>query len=371
MSATTSFDVPYTDLAAQAGTIKPELLQAVEGVLDSGRFILGPNVTAFEMEFAALCEAPIGLGVANGTDALLLILRALALPPGAEVITAPNSFIASAAAIALTGGKPVLADVGDDLNLDPRAVEAAITPQTRALLPVHLTGRPARMKELQAIADEHDLVIVEDAAQSVGAKLDGAAVGSLGAAACFSLHPLKNLHAYGDAGMITTGDEKLADAVRKARNHGLVDRDTSEEWGWNSRLDEVHAAMLRVQLQHFDAWTQERRRLGARYNDALRDVVQVPDEGPGEHCVYQTYVIQTDRRDELQAYLRANGVEALVHYPKPIHLQPAARRLGYRPDDLPVATRAAGRIMSLPLFPGLGADPQDRVAELLHASFHP
>jgi dTDP-4-amino-4,6-dideoxygalactose transaminase len=369
MSTTTSFDVPYTDLAAQAGTIKPELLRAVEGVLDSGRFILGPNVSAVEEEFAALCEAPIGLGVANGTDALLLILRALDLPAGAEVITAPNSFIASAAAIVLTGSTPILADVGDDLNLDPEAVEAAITPRTRALLPVHLTGRPARMQELQAIADEHDLLLIEDAAQSVGARLRGAAVGSLGVAACFSLHPLKNLHAYGDGGMITTGDEKLAAAVRKSRNHGLVDRDTSERWGYNSRLDEVHAAMLRVQLQHFAAWTQERRRLAARYNEALRSVVQVPDEAPDEYCVYQTYVIQTDRRDELQGFLRANGIEALVHYPRPIHLQPAASELGYGPEDLPNATRAADRIMSLPLYPGLSDESQDRVAELVRAFF--
>lgn len=225
------------------------------------------------------------------------------------------------------------------------------------------------MDELRRLAAEHGLFLIEDAAQAVGAKLDGRPVGSLGAGACFSLHPLKNLHAYGDGGMITTGDETLAEAVRRLGNHGLIDRDTVAEWGYNCRLDELHAAMLRVQLRHLEEWTAERRRLAFRYNDALRGVVTVPDEGPGEYCVYQTYVVQADRRDELQSYLRSNGVEALVHYPTPIHLQPAARDLGYSAADLPVSSRAAGRILSLPLFPGLGDERQDRVIDLVRSFY--
>jgi dTDP-4-amino-4,6-dideoxygalactose transaminase len=365
MTQATSLTVPYADLAGQAGTIKAELLGAVEEVLDSGRFVLGPNVAAFQEEFARLCGSPSALGVGNGTDALHLLFRALPLEPGDEVITAPNSFVASAAAVALAGGRPVLADIGDDLNIDPAAVQAAITARTRAILPVHLTGRPARMDDLRRIADAHGLLLFEDAAQSVAARLGDRVVGSLGDAACFSLHPLKNLHAYGDAGIVTSGDEELLERLGKWRNHGLRDRETTEFFAFNSRLDELHAAMLRVQLRHLDAWTAERRRLAARYNDALRDVATVPDERPGEFHVYQTYVLQTERRDELQAHLQANGVEALIHYKTPIHLQPAARELGYAPEDLPVATRAATRILSLPLFPGLGDERQDRVIELI------
>lgn len=363
--AETTTRVPYTDLSGLAATIKPELLEAFEGVLDSGRYVLGPNVAAFEDELARLCGAATAVGVGNGTDALHLLFRALPLEPGDEVITAPNSFVASAAAVELAGGRAVLADVGDDLNIDPAAVEAAITPRTRALLPVHLTGRPAAMTELRRIASAHGLVLVEDAAQSVGARLDGAAVGSLGDAACFSLHPLKNLHAYGDAGAVTAADEALAGRLRMWRNHGLRDRETVEFFAFNSRLDELHAALLRVQLRHLDEWTAERRRLAHRYNDGLRDVATVPDEAPGEFHVYQTYVLQTDRRDELQAFLQERGVEALVHYRTPIHLQPGAGHLGYAPEDLPVSTRAAQRILSLPLFPGLGDERQDRVIELI------
>lgn len=359
------FEVPYADLAGQAGEIKKALLDAVEGVLDSGRYILGPEVAAFEREFAAQYGAGHAVGVGNGTCALIHTLRALGLPAGSEVITAPNSFVASAAAISLAGLTIRFADIGADLNIDPEAVRASITPKTRALLPVHLTGRPARMRELRAIADEHGLAVIEDAAQAVGARLDGVSVGALGDAACFSLHPLKNLHAYGDAGVVTTSDVALRDALFVSRNHGLADRDTCIAWGWNSRLDELHAAMLRVQLGVIDRWTAERRRLAHRYNDALRGLVVVPDEAPGEWCVFQTYVVQVDDRDALQAFLRARGIEALVHYPRPIHLQPAAAELGYRGADLPNATAASHRILSLPLHPRLPEDRQDHVIDAI------
>jgi dTDP-4-amino-4,6-dideoxygalactose transaminase len=359
--------VPYTALAAQARTIKADLLQAVERVIDSGRYILGPEVAAFEAEFATLCGTAFSVGVSNGTDALHLALRALGLRPGDEVITAPNSFLASAASIHLAGGRPVFADVSDDLNIDPDRVESAITPRTRAIVPVHLTGRPARMREIRDIARRRGVSVLEDAAQAVGARLDDVPVGSWGDAACFSLHPLKNLHAYGDAGMLATSDPAIAERIRLARNHGLRDRNTSEFWSYNCRLDELHAAMLRVQMRHLAAWTGERRRLAFRYNDRLRPYVEVPEEAPGEHCVYQTYMIQTDDRDHLQRFLNENGVEALVHYPVPIHLQPAAASLGYGADDFPRAVRAAGRILSLPLYPGLTDAQQDRVVDLIGA----
>lgn len=357
--------VPYVALAAQAATIKRELLAAVEGVLDSGRYILGPEVQAFEREFASICGVSSALGVANGTDALILVFRALGLRPGDEVITAPNSFVASASAIALAGGRPVFADVRADMNIDPARVEDAITPNTRAILPVHLTGRPAPMREIMEIAGRRGIAVVEDAAQAVGARLDDRPVGGWGMAGCFSLHPLKNLHAYGDAGMVSAGDADLAAALKQARNHGLRDRETCDYWSPNSRLDELHAAMLRVQLRQLPAWTAARRRLAFRYNELLRPYVEVPDEAPGEFHVYQTYMIQADRRDQLRQFLVANGVEALVHYAVPIHRQPAARALGYRAVDFPVAEGVVGRILSLPLYPALTEAQQDLVVALI------
>jgi dTDP-4-amino-4,6-dideoxygalactose transaminase len=357
--------VPYTALGKQAGTIKAELLAAVESVIDAGRYILGPNVAAFEAEFAEYCGTTLARGVSNGTSALHLTLRSMGLKPNDEVITAPNSFLASAASVALAGGRPVFADVRPDMNIDPERLEAAITPRTRAIIPVHLTGRPAPMREIMDVARRRNLFVLEDAAQAVGASLDGRRVGSWGDAGAFSLHPLKNLHAYGDAGVVTTSDEALAARLSLARNHGLRNRDTCEFWAFNSRLDELHAAMLRVQMRHLDAWTAERRRLAHRYNDLLRPYVIVPDEAAGERHVYQTYMIQAERRDELRQFLVSGGVEALVHYATPIHLQPAARDLGYTERDFPVCKRVVDRILSLPLYPGLTEAQQDRVAELI------
>ena len=359
------FAVPYAALSRQAATIKTELLEAVESVLDGGRYILGPDVAAFEQEFAALCGTKFARGISNGTSALHLTLRSIGLKTGDEVITAPNSFLASASSVALAGGRPVFADVREDMNIDPARIEAAITPRTRAIIPVHLTGRPAAMREIVDIARRRNLFVLEDAAQAVGARLEGKPVGGWGDAGSFSLHPLKNLHAYGDAGAVTTNDDALAARISLARNHGLKNRDTCEFWSFNSRLDEIHAAMLRVQMRYLERWTQERRRLAHRYNDLLRPFVTVPDEAPGEHHVYQTYMIQADDRDVLQRHLVSGGVEALVHYATPIHLQPAARDLGYTAHDFPVCQRVVDRILSLPLYPGLTEQQQDRVAELI------
>jgi dTDP-4-amino-4,6-dideoxygalactose transaminase len=357
--------VPYTGLAAQATTIKRDLLAACESVIESGRYILGPEVASFEQEFAAYCGAASAAGLSNGTCALHLVLRAFGLGDGDEVITAPNSFLASAATIDLAGARPVFADIATDLNIDPARIEAAITPRTKAIVPVHLTGRLARMPEIMDIARRHNLLVIEDAAQAIGASLEGRRAGSWGHAACFSMHPLKNLHAYGDAGMMTTNDPEIVQRIRQARNHGLRDRNTCDFWSFNCRLDEIHAAMLRVQFRHLDDWTAERRRLAFRYHSLLRPYVEVPDEGAGEYCVYQTYMVQTDDRDALQRFLNDNGVEALVHYPLPIHMQPAAAALGYQPNDFPNTLRAAGRILSLPLYPGLTGEQQDRVADLI------
>ncbi len=360
-----SYTVPYAALATEASLVKAELLRAVENVLDSGHYVLGPEGKSFEQEFAEYCQTKFAAGVANGTCALHLVLRGIGLAEGDEVITAPNSFVASASSIALAGAKPVFADINDDGNIDPQKFEDAITSRTRAVVPVHLTGRPAKMKEIVEIARRKNIFVLEDAAQAVGASLDGKRVGSWGHAACFSLHPLKNLHAFGDGGIVTSQDPELLARLAKSRNHGLASREQCDFWSFNCRLDEMQAAMLRVQLRHLDAWTEARRNLALRYNDLLRPFVEVPDEGPGERCVYQTYVIKADRRDELKQYLNESGVEALIHYATPIHLQPAAQDLGYNASDFPVTMRHVGRILSLPLYPTLTHAQQDRVVELI------
>ena len=360
-----SYTVPYSSLATEASLVKIELMRAVENVLDSGRYILGPEVVAFEHEFAEYCQAKFAVGISNGTSALHLVLRGIGLDEGDEVITVPNSFVASASSIALAGAKPVFVDICDDGNMDPQKLKDAMTDRTRAILPVHLTGRPAKMKDILEIARQHDLFVLEDAAQAVGASLDGKRVGSWGHAACFSLHPLKNLHAFGDGGMVTSQDPDLVARLAKSRNHGLANRERCDFWSFNSRLDEIHAAMLRVQMRYLDDYTERRRRLALRYNDLLRPYVGVPDEGPGEYCVYQTYVIQAERRADLKRYLNENGVEALVHYETPIHLQPAAHALGYSASDFPVTMRYVSRILSLPLYPSMTHGQQDRVVELI------
>ncbi len=360
----TKFQVPYTAFELKNAPIRKDLVRAFEKVLDSGRYIQGGEVQSFEKAFADFCGVKNAVGVANGTESMSLILRAIGLQPGDEVITAPNSFIASASATALIGGRPVFVDVREDFNIDPALIEEAITPRTRAIMPVHLTGRVSQMPAIVGIAKKHDLFVLEDAAQSVGARLGGRRAGSWGDAASFSLHPLKNLHAYGDAGIVTTDDDAIAARLSFARNHGLRDRDTCEFWSPNSRLDELQAALLMVQMTRIEEWTEERRGLAFRYNALLSPYVRVPDEGPDEYHVYQTYVVVAERREELLQFLRQNGVEALVHYPTPIHMQPAAKNLGYAADDFPVTMNLSKKILSLPLYPGLTHGQQDRVAEL-------
>jgi dTDP-4-amino-4,6-dideoxygalactose transaminase len=364
-----TYQVPYTGLPEQVAPVKQELLAAFERVVDSGRYIMGPNLAAFEEQFAQLCGNTFAVGVANGTCALQMVWQALGLGPGDEVITVPNSFVATASSIAMTGAKPVFVDIGPDLNMDPDRIAAAITPRTRGIVPVHLTGRPARMPEILKIAEKYGLFVLEDAAQAAGARRDGRPVGSWGNAAGFSLHPLKNLFAYGDAGVITTQDGSLAAKLRQIRNHGLSNRECCEFWSGNNRMDEMQAALLLVHMRALEQWTERRRALAHRYHQLLHGAVESPEEGPGEYCVYQTYVIQAEARDDLQTHLQEHGVEALVHYRTPIHLQPAAVQLGYRPGDFPVAERATGRILSLPLFPTMTHAQQDQVADSIQGFY--
>jgi len=364
VNAIMQLKVPYVVFPQQVAKLKSELMAAFESVLDSGMYVMGDRMQQFEQEFAAYCDVEYGAGVANGTCALHLVMRGMGVEAGDEVITAANSFIASAGSIGVIGAKPVFVDVRDDLNIDPEKITAAITSKTKAIMPVHLTGRPADMDRIIEIAKAHDLIVIEDAAQAIGARYKGKKVGSLGEAACFSLHPLKNLHAFGDSGMMVTNDQDIYDTMLKSRNHGLKNRNECDFWSFNCRLDEVQAALLLVQLPHLDQWTEERRRLAFRYNELLKPYVSVPEEGEGEYCVYQTYVVQADKRDDLLRFLQDNGVQANVHYPLPLHMQQAARNLNYDENDLPITMKVTKRILSLPLYPELTHEQQDYVVGL-------
>ena len=362
--------VPFVNLGLQNLLIKNELLERVSGLLDSGQFILGEDLIKFESSFAQLCGTKYALGVANGTDALFLSIKALGIQQGDEVITAPNSFLASASSIHLAGAKPVFADVRDDFNIDPEQIRKAITSKTRAIIPVHLTGRPADMDAILAIAKDHDLAVIEDCAQAVCAEYNHRPVGSFGNLGCFSLHPLKNLSACGDGGVITTNDERLYHLLLKARNHGLRSRDECEFWSYNSRLDNLQAALLNVKLKKLPAWTERRREIAAFYCERLSEFeIILPRDKPFEKSVYHTFIIQTARRDELKNFLAEKEIDTKIHYPIPIHLQDAAKLLGYKKGDFAVTEHQTETILSLPVFPELSDHQVEYVAETINNFF--
>ncbi|MBC8068348.1 MAG: DegT/DnrJ/EryC1/StrS family aminotransferase [Deltaproteobacteria bacterium] len=362
--------VPYVDLAAQFAAERPLLERAIISALSEGQWIGGAQVEQFERKAAAVLGAAHVVAVGSGTDALVLGMRALDIGVGDEVITPPNSFVASTAAIVHVGATPVFADVLADQGLDPAAVERAITPRTRAIMPVHLTGRMADMDALGAIARRHGLRIIEDAAQAFGSKLHGASAGTLGDIGCFSAHPLKNLNAAGDAGFIVTADDELAARLRRLRNNGLVDRNTVVEWGTVSRLDTVQAVVLAHRLDAIDEVIAKRRANAVRYRGLLDPAHVIhPACAPGQSNSFHTFVVQVDRRDALQRHLADHGIGTSIHYPIPIHLQPAARALGYGPGSFPETERQAARILSLPIHQFLGDDDIVRVAATVNDFF--
>ncbi len=359
--------VPFVDLARQYKALSPKFHAALDAVGESGHYILGPEVSALETEFARYCGTQFAVSVGNGSDALLLPLLYLGLGPEDEVITAPNSFAASAWVVVKSGARLVFCDVDEQtMNLDPEQVRSAVTPNTRALLPVHLTGRIADMEALGAIANDRALKLIEDSAQAVGARRDGARAGSLGWCAGFSLHPLKNLHGYGDGGLITTNDRALVTWLQKFRNHGLHNG-CCEFWGINSRLDEVQAAFLRIKLPLLDSWNDRYRTLAQRYIEGLRDTVDVPKLYSNEEPVFHRFMLRHERRDELKAFLEGRGVETRVNYPIPLHLHPAARNLGYQRGDFPISEKLANSILSLPLYPEMTEVEVDYVIEQILA----
>jgi dTDP-4-amino-4,6-dideoxygalactose transaminase len=365
----TILKVPYLDLPSQYAEFRDEILEAMEKVFKRGDYILGQDVESFERQFAELCGVPHAISVANGTDALILALKVLEIGTGDEVITVPNSFIASASAIALVGARPVFVDVGPDMLIDTTKLERAITPRTRAIIPVHLTGVCAAMDPIIEIAKRRGLFIIEDAAQSVGAKYKGRSSGSFGTLTCFSLHPLKNLNAMGDAGILTTSDTTLDRKLRLLRNHGLKNRDEVSFWGFNSRLDTIQAAILNTRFQHLNSIIGRRRKIAERYRAMLKAVVTCPQETSDDFHTYHVYMIQADRRDALQTYLAARGIDSKIHYPIPLHLQPCAADLRYKKGDFPVCERLAERILSLPVHQYLNDDQVNWVGKSIAAFY--
>ncbi|HKA50688.1 MAG TPA: DegT/DnrJ/EryC1/StrS family aminotransferase [Candidatus Dormibacteraeota bacterium] len=358
--------LPLVDLQAQYRTIDNEVMAAVDRVLKSGQFVLGPETDAFEHELASHSQAAHAVGTSSGTSALHLALLAAGVGPGDEVITVPFTFVATVAAIEYAGARPVLVDIAaDSFTMNPALVEAAITPRTRAIVPVHLYGQPADMSPLLEIASRHGLKLIEDACQAHGAEHEGRRVGALGDAGCFSFYPGKNLGAYGEGGAVVTNDAELARTVRTLRHWGQVSRYVHELKGFNYRLHELQAAILRVKLRHLDDWTEGRRAHARRYDQLLAGVVRTPVELPYARHVYHVYVIRSDERESLARALEAEGIHTGVHYPVPVHLQPAWADLGYAPGSFPVSEQAAREVLSLPMYPELPAHELERVAELV------
>jgi dTDP-4-amino-4,6-dideoxygalactose transaminase len=368
-NATEPIAVPALDLKAQYASIRDEIDEAVRSVIESQYFILGPEVAQFEAEAARYCRAARAVGCASGSDALLLPLMAWGLQPGDEVVTSPYSFFATAGAIWRTGAKPVFVDIEPDTyNIDPRKIEAAITPRTRVVIPVHLYGQTADMQPILELAERWGLKVLEDAAQGIGAGYHGKVAGELGDAAAFSFYPSKNLGAFGDAGMVTTPCEALANQVARLRVHGMEPKYHHHEVGFNSRLDALQAAVLRVKLRHLDKWAAGRRSAAARYNAlfesfGLLDDVTLPVERPDHFHIYNQYVIRVPRasRDAIRAHLTTRRVGTEIYYPIPLHLQVCFAALGHKAGEFPESEAAAQETIALPMYPELTETAQRHV----------
>jgi len=359
---------PYLDLKAQFSTIRDEVMEAMTRVMEAQHFILGSEVEQFEAELAAKLGVSYAITCASGSDALVLAMMAAGIGPGDEVITSPFTFIATGGSIARLGATPVFVDIErDTFNISPGAVEAAITPRTRAILPVHLFGLSADMDPIVKVAEDHSLVVIEDAAQAIGARYKGRAVGSIGHFGCFSFFPSKNLGGAGDGGLVTTGDPAMAEKLRMLRVHGSKKKYHHEILGTNSRLDALQAAVLRVKLRHLDSWTTGRRERARGYkarfeSQGLSGHVQVPSApSPDYEHVYNQFTICCESRDALKDYLRRAGVPTEIYYPIPLHLQPAFGYLGYQTGQLPAAESTSQRVLSLPVYPELAESQQAHV----------
>ncbi len=358
--------IPFVDLAAQYATIAAEVSEVTTKVLKNTDFILGQDVQHFEEEFATFCEARHTVAVDSGTSALELALRSFGIGSGDEVITTANTFIASALAISYTGATPVFVDIDPQTyTIDTTLIEAAISPRTKAILPIHLYGQPADMDAIMAIARKHSLVVIEDACQAHGARYKGKRVGSLGHAAAFSFYPAKNLGAYGDGGAVVSNDPQIIDLIQQYRNYGQREKYHHLVRGFNRRLDTLQAAVLRVKLRHLDAWNAARQQHAKLYNQLLvHSEISLPFVAAESESVWHLYVIRTAKRDELQKKLTSHSVSTGIHYPIPIHLQPAYHELGYKKGDFPVTEQYAEQILSLPMYAELEPSAIKAVSQL-------
>ncbi len=361
-----NISIPMLDLKAQHEPIKEEIKTALKEILDSGQFVLGRNVTSFEQEIAAYYGVKHAVGLASGTDALHLSLNALNLKPGDEIITTPFTFIASAESITYVGAKPVFVDIDrHTLNIDVEKIEEKITSKTRAIVVVHLFGLPVNMGALMEIARKYNLKVIEDSAQSFGARYNGVPVGTIGDTGCFSFYPSKNLGAYGDGGMMITNNSEVFEKVRLLRNHGTVGPYDHSFLGFNSRLDEIQAAILRIKLRHIDTYNQKRREIAAVYTSLLGSEMQCPVVPEGSLHVYHQYTIRTPLRNEIQRVLKDNSISSVVYYPLSLHMQKAFEYLGYSEGDFPESEAAAREVLSLPVYPEMEKEKAEYIAEII------
>lgn len=362
--------ITYVDIAAQWRDERKDLSPIIDRVLAAGHYVGGAEVELFEESAKEFFGSKYAIGLNSGTDALVCSLSAVGVRPGDEVITPPNSFVASTAAITHIGARPVFVDVKPDQNLDDSLIEKVISSKTRAIMPVHLTGRMASMEVIKEVAERYRLPIIEDAAQSAGSRLKGRLAGTWGTVGCFSAHPLKNLNACGDAGFLVTDDEDIAENIRSMRNHGLVDRNTVQKFGFVSRLDSIQAAILRYRLSRLVEVIEKRRANAELYRDLLeKSFVFHPGEEADQFNSWHTFVIQVDRRDELRDFLAGRGIETAIHYPIPIHLQPAAREFGYQKGDFPNTEHQAARILTLPIHQYLVSEDIQLIAAAVNTFF--
>lgn len=362
-----NMQVPYFDLKAQYAGLRDEILEALDRVCQNASFILGEEVTQFEKEFAAYCETKYCVALNSGTSALHLALLAAGVRAGDEVITTPNTFIATAEAISYTGAKPVFVDIDPaTANIDPKQIERAITGKTKAIMPVHLYGRPADMSAILDIAKRRGLVVIEDACQAHGARYRGRRVGSFGQSAAFSFYPAKNIGAYGEGGALTTSDERVAKAARALRDHGSTRRYFHDCVGYNYRMDGFQGAVLRVKLKHLDEWTAKRQQFAALYRKLLKNArAEFPQDDPRDESVYHLFVVYVENRDAVRTALETRGVQSAIHYPMPLHLQQAFAALGYKRGSFPHAEHACEHVIALPLFPEMKTEQVEYVATTL------
>ena len=351
--------VPFVDLGLHYKNLRKEILEKFDSLSKKGKYILGDELLKFEKEFSNYCGTKFAIGLGNGSDALTFSLLALNIGKGDEVIVPGNSFIATAWTVANVGAKIVFADVNEDFNINYKSIESLITKKTKAIIPVHLTGKIADMPNINKISKKYGVQIIEDAAQSAGASLKNKKSGSFGITGCFSLHPLKNLHVHGDGGIITTNNKKIYNFIKKIRNHGLKNRNECEFWGYNSRLDNIQAGIARIKLKKLDQINKRFIEIAETYSNELRNFFKVPEKDPDRVSIYHRYIIQFKQRDKLMTFLKKNNIETRINYPIPLHLQPAAKNLLYKKGDLPLTEKQSKTILSLPIY----AELSDRKLE--------